>query len=309
MELGAHVEARAPLSTLTSNFALTERVVKGTQPHSSTPALRIPIIRADVTILHEIGAGGFGTVYSARWSQMGELPIALKMVGHGGCADDIADIERERAVHERLFSTKHTANRLLIQLHGYFHEPARSLLLMELASDHVELDDHVAQQPCGRLNEGQAIRLAALLSEAIERCHDMDVAHLDIMPRNVLVSPCGYKLKLIDYGGGAVYGSGSQSSHYGFGLFGKKIPPKPSELTVEGSGWVTDMGGCPNYRSPERHLADHAVEGDDTRFFAPVCMSSLCTPPLATCVCIPCMSIRVFRRPTSLVWAAPSSTC
>ena len=243
---------------------------------AQTAALEAPIghlaLSTDhvVTLMTEIGAGGFGTVYSARSSRRPDTLIAVKMVGHGGDPEAISDIAREAAAHERLFSTEHASNRLLVQLFHQHQEAVRSLLLLELVSDHVELEDFVDQSHHSRLSEAVAMPLAGLLTEAVARCHQMRVAHLDIQPRNVLVAANGSSLKLIDYGASTLLGPSVAvpPPTVAAALFDAVMPARPATLAVEGDGWVTDQGGCPNYRAPERHLADHALVGEDVRFFA-----------------------------------------
>ena len=279
------VPARTPLGALSSTNCVqsTDTAVKAAvaavaasrevtaSAKQSTPPINSVLLSPDhlVTLCSELGEGGNGTVYLGHSSKRPGTYMAVKMVGHGGDADEIADIKREVAAHQHLFSTDHPSNRLLVQLYHYHHESVRSLLLLELVNAHIELEDYVEQQPQSRIVEASAKPLAAQLAEAVARCHSMHVAHLDIQPRNVLVSADGKTLKLIDYGASVVCQEGSRSccSSQGAAVFGSVMPPRPAEL-VEADGWVTETGGCANYRAPERQLADHALVGEDVRFYA-----------------------------------------
>jgi serine/threonine protein kinase len=221
------------------------------------------------TLLAQIGKGGFGTVYSGRSNSLPSALVAVKIVDHAGDPSDVADVAREAGVHAQLFRKDHPSNRLLVRLHEYHQEAARSLLILELVEAHTELEDFIEAQPHSRLTEPLAAPIASLLAEAVGCCHAMRVAHLDIQPRNVLVSADAQKLKLIDYGASVILGTIQDTAEASAAgpTYGQIMLPRPPEM-AEGAGWVTDQGGCANYRAPERHLADHALVGEDVRFHA-----------------------------------------
>ena len=112
-------------------------------------------------VLHEvIGEGGFGTVYTAISNN---CRCALKMVGHGGDAEGLADIAREVAVQRHLTADGSDA---FVALHAHITESVRSHILMDLCMG-VDLEAHVMEQPHGRLTEVDARPLAARLLDAV----------------------------------------------------------------------------------------------------------------------------------------------
>ena len=202
-------------------------------------------------VLHEvIGEGGFGTVYTAISNN---CRCALKMVGHGGDAEGLADIAREVAVQRHLTADGSDA---FVALHAHITESVRSHILMDLCMG-VDLEAHVMEQPHGRLTEVDARPLAARLLDAVAACHAADVVHLDIQPRNVLVQDPARPglLKLIDYGSSRFIGAQTAAQRHALG-------DAESEIAEAARGRVTERGGAPNYRAPERHEADEAVEDD-----------------------------------------------
>lgn len=191
-------------------------------------------------LCQEMGRGGFGVVYAGRSSKVPGGPVAVKMVEHSGDGEATEAVAREVDIHTRLFaSPDHAATRLLVRLHEHVAQPFRSLLILEFCHG-IELEDFMQQQPSSRLSEALARPAAAQLAEALAYMHDVaGVAHLDVMPANVLVTPASPRqpsgtgisaLKLIDYGSAAPLEGG-------------------------GDGWVDEHGGTPNYRAPERHDA------------------------------------------------------
>lgn len=172
------------------------------QQASIPPGVNSKLLQASgIELVSQIGEGGFGTVYMARCASTGEAR-ACKMVGHGGDAEEMADIEREVAVHGRLGSSNGSS--FFVHLHVHFTEPMRSIIVMEMCAG-VELEEYILRQPHSRLSERDARPLAALLAAALTHCHDAGVVHLDVTPRNVLVDhadpptdPRLVQLKLID---------------------------------------------------------------------------------------------------------------
>ena len=220
-----------------------------------------------IELIRLIGEGGFGTVYLAQSSRHNE-PVALKMIGHGGDAEEMADIAREVAIHDRLIGCPLSDPRFFVRLHSHYTQEVRSVLLMEFCCG-VELEEYTRGHRHGRLDEGEARSIAALLIDAVACCHAAGVAHLDVTPRNILVtaaapaesasakiaeaSSCTQTLKLIDYGAADFFGQLAPSPK-------KAAGEEEMAITMALRGYVRERGGAPNYRAPERHAAD---EDDD----------------------------------------------
>ena len=221
-------DARAALSPITANVpAAPPPTAKGLGTMTLTASDGPHVLE----LLATLGEGGYGTVYRARSSLHGD--VAVKCIGHGGDTNDIADIEREVAIHERLCGADDSP---FVRLLHHECESVRSILVLELVRG-VELDDVVARSPSHALSEEAARPLFAQLADALAHCHELGVAHLDVQPRNALVG-ADSKLTLIDYGS--------------------------ADFLDEG-GRVAERGALDNYRAPERQLVEHALI-DDERF-------------------------------------------
>ena len=209
-----------------------------------------------LTLDHMIGEGGFGTVYHALSSRNLAQPVAIKMVGHGGDADELADIAREVAVHAQLATS---GSPHLVNLHAHYTEAMRSILVLELVAG-IELEDYIFAQPHGRLSEDSARPLFAQIVDAVAHCHGVGVAHLDVTPRNILIDTRAAAIKLIDYGSSAFLGPHAEA------LKRAALDSEP-DIAEARRGFVRERGGALNFRAPERHASDDD-EDDECTFFA-----------------------------------------
>jgi tetratricopeptide (TPR) repeat protein len=139
-----------------------------------------------------LGEGGFGTVYRAR-SPQGE-PVALKIFKRDPARSHQQSLEQNEI--EALLRLNHPS---LVRLKSYGYLKDGPLwLVMELVEGE-PLNLYLRRQ--GRLDTIEAIRIVRKIAEALAHCHDLNIAHLDLKPQNIiLMDPEEPRLKVLDFG-------------------------------------------------------------------------------------------------------------
>lgn len=87
----------------------------------------------------------------------------------------------------------------VITLKGMMNSPHHVLLRMEYAGAR-NLHKALMSNPGHRWSLARARNLFGQLAGAVAHCHGRGVAHCDLKPENVVVSSCGERLKVIDFG-------------------------------------------------------------------------------------------------------------
>jgi len=139
-----------------------------------------------------IGVGGMGVVYRGRRSdEQYEKRVAIKFVRQSLNSADIHErFERER----RLLAPLQHPN-IAMLLDAGVAEDGTPYIVME----HVEgrqIDEHCR---LGSLGVEDRLRLFLSVCDAVQSAHSALVAHLDLKPSNILVTPDGH-VKLVDFG-------------------------------------------------------------------------------------------------------------
>jgi len=174
-------------------------------------------------LLHEeLGSGSFGVVW--RGTYCGRA-VAVKALPHKDGFPSMARAQEEAAIHRVV--SPHPA---LVALHACITRPDATLLVLELCAG-VGLTQYVEALPASKLDAGAAKLLLRQLASALQHCHTLGVAHMDVKPENVMVTSASLlfdaRIKLIDYGSAVTF-------------------------DAEGPGFVEDRGGTEAYMAPER---------------------------------------------------------
>ena len=146
------------------------------------------------TLIERIGAGGFGTVYSA-WDERLQRHVAVKVIEARG--------EAGRRVLREAQAAARLNHRGIVTLYEMGEDGRRAYLVSELAEGET-LDELTG---AGRISDRAVGRIGAELCDALAHAHDAGVVHRDIKPQNVVVRPAdkprpaGAPLaKLMDFG-------------------------------------------------------------------------------------------------------------
>lgn len=148
-------------------------------------------------LLEQIGEGGMGVVYRARYVVNGRH-VALKMLP-GDVKDETSLARFEREV-EILKSLKHPN---IVRSFGGVCEDKRRFYAMELVEGGT-LEDKLREK--GKLAWEQVVYYGLQMCAALECSHQAGIVHRDVKPSNFLVTPNG-QLKLGDFGLASVIAS------------------------------------------------------------------------------------------------------
>jgi eukaryotic-like serine/threonine-protein kinase len=146
------------------------------------------------TLVERLGAGGFGTVYSA-WDERLQRRVAVKAIEARG--------EAGRRVLREAQAAARLNHRGIVTLYELGEDGRRAFLVSELAEG--ETLDELASS--GRISDRAVARIGAELCDALAHAHEHGVIHRDIKPQNVVVRasdeqrPAGApRAKLMDFG-------------------------------------------------------------------------------------------------------------
>ena len=140
-------------------------------------------------VLETIGTGGMGVVYRAYDERLGR-EVAVKVLDARKLADEVA---RKRFQKEaRMLSRVNHPN--IATIHDFGTHAGVDFLVMEYVPG-LTLDVKLAQ---GALAESEALQLGTQLALGLEAAHQVGVAHCDLKPGNLRVTP-DCRLKILDH--------------------------------------------------------------------------------------------------------------
>lgn len=149
------------------------------------------VIAGRYEILELIAEGGMSTVYRARRQADGAI-VALKILRDQYAAD--------REFLERFAREAHAAETLthpnIVRVHETGQDGTTYFLAMEYV-DGIDLKVHLRR--IGRLEAGDAERIARAVCDALDYAHRQGIVHRDIKPQNILMASDG-TVKVADFG-------------------------------------------------------------------------------------------------------------
>lgn len=150
----------------------------------------------------ELGRGGFGAVYQAQDMRLRKA-VALKEIHQHHINDDVL----VRKFKEEAFLMARLSHPSLPNISDYFEENASLYLVMEFIPGG-SLEEYLAQQPKGRVDENTVGNIIMPVLDALEYLHTQrpPIIHRDIKPGNIRLTPSG-RVCLVDFGLAKAYDS------------------------------------------------------------------------------------------------------
>lgn len=147
-----------------------------------------------------LGKGGFGTVYMGMRVRDGKV-VAIKHVARSKVTEWAELSGRKVPLELKLLSTVQNVDGV-IKLLDFFERNDSFIYIMEKPRETKDLFDFITENKS--LEESLAKKFFRQVVETVIACHDAGVIHRDIKDENLLVDLASGKLKLIDFGSGAV---------------------------------------------------------------------------------------------------------
>jgi non-specific serine/threonine protein kinase len=189
-------------------------------------------------LLGQVGEGGMGVVWKAHDTRLGRA-VAIKLLRESIAADP-EGLERFAQEARALATLHHPA---IVTIHSVEEVEGRRFFTMELIEG-TTLAQHV---PESGLPLDMFFDLAGQLADAVSAAHEQGVAHRDLKPGNVLVTPSG-NVKVLDFGIARILRGTDQA-----GI------PAPTRTATRDS----DVLGTPAFMAPEQLLGrpvDHRAD-------------------------------------------------
>jgi len=147
-----------------------------------------------------LGRGGFGTVYAGRRVRDG-LTVAIKHVARNKVTEWATYAGKKVPMELKLLITVQSVDGV-IKLIDYYERSDSFIFVLERPEKTKDLFDVITDKKF--LEEDMARNFFRQIVETILACHSKGVIHRDIKDENILVDLVTGKLKLIDFGSGAM---------------------------------------------------------------------------------------------------------
>lgn len=135
-------------------------------------------------LVANLGHGGMGSVYLARY--LGDCLVAVKLVRHDGMSPNAVELaERFDRECRILMQLRHPAI-VSAYTHGIVPSSGNRYLVMEYVAG--KTLSEIRANNKGPLSPREAASLLLPVADALCYCHDRNVFHRDITPKNILVS-------------------------------------------------------------------------------------------------------------------------
>jgi len=197
-----------------------------------------PLQIGSYQIVRELGRGGMGVVYLAlRNDDVFQKIVALKVIGGECGATEPTVVQRFKQERQILAGLDHP--NIARILDGGNTADGRPFYVMEYVAGSA-IDDY-----CDRVKPDVSTRVGMIIEvcQALEYLHGHAIAHRDIKPNNILVTPDGH-VKLVDFGIAKV--------DTVEGMIASASPPGQATMIM-----------TPGYASPEQISGDPAGKRGD----------------------------------------------
>jgi serine/threonine protein kinase len=181
------------------------------------------MLRQRYRVLKQIGQGGFGAVYKAEDTELGQRLLAIKEMSQQGLSqqdidEGIAAFKREALMLAGLMHEH------LPRIYDHFEENERWYLVMDYIEGET-LEDRFNKSRDGSLPLIMALQIALQLCDVLDYLHTRQppIIFRDLKPANIILTPTG-DLFLIDFGIARHFKPGQARDTIAFGSPGYAAP-------------------------------------------------------------------------------------
>ncbi|OHT16885.1 CAMK family protein kinase [Tritrichomonas foetus] len=158
---------------------------------SPTPPFVCPYTINDYTLVQILGSGAFSVVYKAKKNSTSNF-FAMKIIPKKMLIDEKDQKHLQREL-DTMVLLKHEN---IVQLYEFFVDLENFYLVIDYCNGGSLLDVLMTKQ---KIKETQVATIFKQIVNAVDFCHQHDVAHRDLKPPNILVTVFP-NIKLADFG-------------------------------------------------------------------------------------------------------------
>jgi predicted Ser/Thr protein kinase len=222
-----------------------------------------PLLKGRYRLLVRLGAGGFGAVYRAEDTGLGNRVVAIKEMTQSGLK--VAELaEAAKAFQREAYLLAGLNHPNLPYIYDHFKEAGRWYLVMEFIEGQT-LETLLARAPAKRLPISDVLKIGLQLANVLDYLHTNQppIIFRDLKPANVMLTATG-QAYLIDFGIARIFKPGQAKDTLIIGT--------PGYLAPEGYGkaQTTPRSDIYSLGATLHHLLSGSEPSDRPFFFAPL---------------------------------------
>ena len=250
------------------------------------------IVRQRYLILEQIGQGGFGAVYKASDSQLGDRLLAIKEMNQNGLNGQDIQSELEQFKREAMLLAG-LMHPNLPRIYDSFTEDGRWYLVMDFIEGQT-LEDYLEQVDDGRLPLEKVLEIGIQLCSVLDYLHTRQppIIFRDLKPGNIMHTSRG-QLYLIDFGIARYFKPGQLKDTIAFGSPGYAAPEQYGKAQTTPAADIYSLGAL-------LHVMLTAVDPSVTPFcFDPLHIHNIQLPKELESLLTQMVEINASKRPAS----------
>ncbi len=199
------------------------------------------VLRQRYKMLGQIGQGGFGAVYKAEDTELGQRLLAVKEMSQQGLSSQEVDEGVEAFKREALMLAG-LMHEYLPRIYDHFEENERWYLVMDYIEGET-LETRFGKSRDGSLPLIMALQIALQLCDVLDYLHTRQppIIFRDLKPANIILTPTG-GLFLIDFGIARHFKPGQAKDTIAFGSPGYAAPEQYGKAQTTPRADVYSLG-------------------------------------------------------------------
>jgi serine/threonine protein kinase len=199
------------------------------------------LLRGRYRLVAPVGKGGFGAVYRAEDTQLGNRLVAVKEMSQRGLTPEELS-EATEAFHQEALLLANLTHPNLPRIYEQFEESGHWYLVMDFIAGQT-LEEYLAARPGGRLPLEEALQYGLQLATVLGYLHTRQppIIFRDLKPSNVMLTPDG-QVYLIDFGIARLFKPGQTRDTVAFGSAGYAAPEQYGKAQTTTQSDIYSLG-------------------------------------------------------------------